>query len=263
VKKRKWGVSVDIATIIGFVVAFGLVVAGILQGGSLATFIDPPSLLIVVGGTIGATLVNYSLPQVLGLVGIIKNAFFSQSYNPDKWIEVLVEFAGKSRRDGILSLESSLNEINDDFLKKGIQLAIDGLEPQVIRNILETEIDHIEERHNTGSDICMTMSAFAPALGLIGTLIGLVLMLQNMDDPSSIGPAMAVALLTTFYGAILANLVFTPIAGKLKGKSKDEILTKELLLEGILSITAGDNPRVLEQKLHAFLAPKLRKSSFE
>ena len=248
---------------IGFVMAFGLVIAGILQSGSLTTFIDPPSVLIVVGGTIGATLVNYSLSQVLGVIGVLKNAFFSQSYSPDKWIEVLVEFAGKSRRDGILALESSLNDVEDEFLKKGIQLAIDGLEPQVIRNILETEIDHIEERHNNGSNIFMTMSAFAPALGLIGTLIGLVLMLQNMDDPSSIGPAMAVALLTTFYGAIMANLIFTPLAGKLKGKSKDEVLTKELLLEGILSITAGDNPRVLEQKLHAFLAPKLRKSNFE
>ena len=254
---------VDIATIIGFIAAFGLIVAGILQGGSLMTFVDPPSLLIVVGGTIGATLINYSLPQVLGLIGIIKNAFFSQSNSPQDWIETLVEFAGKSRRDGILSLESSMGDVKDDFLKKGIQLAIDGLEPQIIRNILETEIDHVEERHNMGSDICMTMSAFAPALGLIGTLIGLVLMLQNMDDPSSIGPAMAVALLTTFYGAILANIVFTPLAGKLKIKSQSEILTKELLLEGVLSITAGDNPRVLEQKLHAFLAPKLRKSAFE
>ncbi len=253
----------DIATIIGFVMAFGLVVAGILQGGSLGTFIDPPSVLIVVGGTIGATLVNYSLPKVLGLVGILKNAFFSQSNNPDTWIQILVEFAGKSRRDGILALESSLGDVKDEFLKKGIQLAIDGLEPQVIRNILETEIDHIEARHTDGSDIFMSMSAFAPALGLIGTLIGLVMMLQNMDDPSSIGPAMAVALLTTFYGAIMANLIFTPLAGKLKVKSKEEILTKELLLEGILSITAGDNPRVLEQKLHAFLSPKLRKSSFE
>lgn len=253
----------DLATVVGIFSAFSLVIIAIMSGGMLAVFISIPSMMIVGGGTIGATLINYPLGQVLGVVNVLKNAFFHKGIRAASVIPMLVDFSGRARKDGILALESASKEIDDKFLQKGIQLAIDGLEPQSIQDILEREIEFLEERHKLGSEIFTTMGTFAPALGLIGTLIGLVQMLQNMDDPSSIGPAMAVALLTTFYGAILANLVFLPISGKLSTRSQEEILIKSLMKEGIMAIAAGDNPRVVEQKLHAFLSPKLRESSFD
>ena len=164
----------------------------------------------------------------------------------------------RSRKEGILALEKEIKNIKEEFFKKGIQLSIDGLEPQEIKDILETEVDFIRTRHELGAEIFTTMGTFAPALGMIGTLIGLVQMLQTMDDPSSIGPAMAVALLTTFYGSMMANLVCIPIAGKLKTRSKEEVLNKEMTIQGIISLSNGDNPRILEQKLKAFVPPNQR-----
>ena len=178
-------------------------------------------------------------------------------------ITSFVNLAGTARREGILALETALNDINDDFMKKGLQLSVDGLEPVSIKDILDTEIENIKERHKLGADIFTTLGTFAPAMGMVGTLIGLVQMLQTMDDPSSIGPAMAVALLTTFYGSVMANIVCLPIAGKLRTKSTEEVLMKGLMSEGIMSIAKGDNPRLLEQKLNAFLAPELRETSFK
>jgi len=253
----------DIATVIGLVAAFGLVVGSILMGGGLGAFINYPSLLIVVGGTIGATLINYPLKEVIGIAGIIKNAFLHKAKPSNELINTMVDFAGKARRDGILALQSVAQEVGDPFIEKGIQMAVDGQEMESIETILSTEIEYVKNRHKQGAEIMVTMGTFAPAMGLIGTLIGLVQMLQNMDDPSSIGPAMAVALLTTFYGAIMANMVFLPIAGKLKARSSEEVLIKELTLEGIISIASGDNPRIMEQKLHTYLSPKLRKSTFD
>jgi chemotaxis protein MotA len=253
----------DLATVAGVVSAFGLVFAAIAMGGGMESFIDIPSVLIVVGGTIGATLINFPLKSVLGVVKVVKNAFFAKTVSIPEVITSFVEYATKARREGILALESSMNEVEDKFLAKGLQLTIDGLEPKSIEEILETEIDHVRNRHNLGADILVTMGTFAPALGMIGTLIGLVQMLQNMSDPGKIGPAMAVALLTTFYGAIMANILFNPLAGKLRNRSKEEILVKELMLNGILAIARGDNPRIIEQKLHSFLPPDLRKSVFQ
>lgn len=253
----------DIATVVGIVGAFGLVLGSILMGSGLDTFINIPSLLIVVGGTIGASLINYPLKDVLGAGKIIKHAFFHKVQSSTDLIASLVDFAGKARRDGILALQSVVKEVGDPFLEKGIQMAVDGQETESIETILSTEIDYIKNRHKMGAEIMTTMGTFAPAMGLIGTLIGLVQMLQNMADPSSIGPAMAVALLTTFYGAIMANIIFLPIAGKLKTRSSEEVLVKELILEGIMSISSGDNPRTMEQKLHTFLSPKHRQSSFD
>lgn len=225
-------------------------------------FINIPSAMIVGGGTIGATLINYPFGRVLGVMGVMKNAFFNKTLKTDSIIPMMVNYASRARKDGILALESVTSQVDDTFLKKGIQLAVDGFEPQSIRDILDREVEYLDERHQLGAEIFSTMGTFAPALGLIGTLVGLVQMLNNMEDPGSIGPSMAVALLTTFYGALLANLVFIPISGKLKTRSKEEMLVKELVREGILAIAAGDNPRVVEQKLHAFLAPKLRESTF-
>ena len=248
----------DIATLLGVISAFGLVVAAIFMGGGLGLFINIPSALIVIGGTLGTTLINYPLSDMLKVVSVVKNALFSEAMQAGTLIEKFVEFANKSRREGILALESEIKKVDNTFLQKGIQLSIDGLEPQEIKDILETEVDFIQNRHQLGAEIFTTMGTFAPALGMIGTLIGLVQMLQTMDDPSSIGPAMAVALLTTFYGSIMANLICMPIAGKLKIRSKEEMLVKELTVQGIISLSNGDNPRILEQKLKAFIPPNQR-----
>lgn len=248
----------DLATIIGLVMAFGLCLAAILIGGGIGPFIDVPSLLIVVGGTIGAGLINFPLGHMISAVGVAKHAVLFKPDSPQERIAMMVEFSNKARREGVLSLESELERVDDKFMTTGLQLVVDGQETSALNEILRTEIDFLMDRHKTGADIFITLAAFAPALGLIGTLIGLVQMLQSMDDPSSIGPAMAVALLTTFYGAVLANLIFTPIAGKLKTRSSEEVLLRELTLEGIVAIANGDNPRLVEQKLQAFLAPKLR-----
>jgi chemotaxis protein MotA len=253
----------DIATVLGIISAFGLVIGSIAMGAGLGAFINVPSVAIVVGGTIGATLIAYPLNEVLGVMGVIKNAFFSKVRAGGDMIPLLVDFASKARRDGILALENAIKDVDDLFITRGVQLAVDGQEPESIEGILQTEIDKVRSRHKKGVDIMTTMGTFAPALGLIGTLIGLVGMLQNMSDPNSIGPQMAVALLTTFYGAIMANLIFNPLASKLRGRSEDEIESKELALEGILAIAAGDNPRVVEQRLHAFLRPAKRTSQFD
>ena len=253
----------DLATVVGISSAFALVVIAMTLGGSILMFIDIPSLLIVVGGTIGVTLINYPLRDVLKLVGIVKHVFFHKLVPVPQLISQFVEFATRARREGILALETSMKEVDDAFLQKGLQLTIDGLEPGNIKEILETEIDYVAERHRLGAEIFMTMGTFAPALGMIGTLIGLVQMLKAMDDPSNIGPAMAVAIITTFYGAVLANMVFLPMSGKLKNRSSEEVMIKEIMLNGILSIARGDNPRVIEQKLHSFLPPALRQSVFK
>ncbi len=248
----------DLASIVGIVLGLGFVVFGILQGGSIILFIDVPSMLIVMGGTIGATLVNYPLGEVIGVIKVVKKAFLHTEESPVGVIDTLVSFAETARREGILSLEQQAQSVEDEFLKKGIGLAVDGTEPEYIKEIMDTEIEYISARHRSGAAIFDAMGSYCPAFGMVGTLIGLINMLANMDDPSSIGPAMSVALVTTLYGAFLANLIFLPIAGKLKTRSASEILMKELCVEGIMSIQSGDNPRIVEGKLKAFLPPSMR-----
>ena len=251
----------DIATILGVISAFGLVWIAIFLGGGIQLFINIPALMIVVGGTLGATMINYPLRDVFGVFKVVKKALFAKNTSVAELIKRFMAFAQKSRKEGILALEAEVKQVNDEFLKKGVQLAIDGLEPQEISDILETEVEFVRSRHQLGAEIFSTMGTFSPALGMIGTLIGLVQMLQTMDDPSRIGPAMAVALLTTFYGSIIANIVCLPISGKLKTRSKEEVLTKEMAIQGIVSLSNGDNPRILEQKLQAFIPPNQRESS--
>ena len=248
----------DIATVLGIVSAFGLVLSAILMGGSITLFVNIPSLLIVVGGTLGTTMINYPLKEVLGVVGVVKNVFFSKLLSAKDIIKQFGDFSNKARREGILALEADVQEVEEEFLQKGIQLSIDGLEPNSIREILETEVGFIQDRHKLGAEIFTTMGTYAPAMGMVGTLVGLVQMLQNMSDPSSIGPAMAVALLTTFYGAVMANVLCMPIAGKLKTRSTEEVLVKEMMIEGVICLSNGENPRIVEQKLMAFLAPSQR-----
>lgn len=248
----------DIATLVGIVISFGLVIISILIGGKGSWFLNGPSLMIVFGGTMGATLLAYPLAEVLSVIKVVKNVFLYTSQSTNELIPLIGGFAKKARQEGILSFESQLAEIEDPFLVKGIQMAIDGMESSAIEDVMTTEIMYLEERHRLGAEIFQTMGSFAPAVGMLGTIIGLVQMLMQMEDPSQIGAPMAVALLTTFYGTILANLLFLPIAAKLKTRSKEEIFLKELVLEGIMSIQSGDNHRVIEQKLRAFL-PKSQK----
>jgi len=252
----------DIATILGVISAFGLVCIAIFMGGGIQLFLNIPALMIVVGGTLGATMINYPLKDVFGVLNVVKKTLFTKNIPVDELIKRFIGFAKKSRKEGILALEGEIKDVTDEFLKKGVQLSIDGLEPQEISDVLETEVDFIRSRHQMGAEIFTTMGAFSPALGMIGTLIGLVQMLQTLDDPGSIGPAMAVALLTTFYGSIMANIVCLPIAGKLRTRSKEEVLAKEMSIQGIISISNGDNPRILEQKLLAFIPPNQRESFF-
>ena len=252
----------DLGTLLGIVSGFGLVIIAMSMGGGLGAFINAPSVMIVCGGTMGATLINYPISDVLGVIKVAKNAFFSEKVKTEKITEMLIEMSKVSRREGILGLEKTLKDIKDPFFVKGMTLMIDGIEPAKLSELLDTEVEYIEERHRLGAEIFMTMGNFAPAMGMIGTLIGLVKMLMQMDDPSSIGPSMAVALITTFYGVILANLVFIPISGKLRTRSAQELATKQLIMSGVLSVQSGDNPRMLEQKLHSFISPKERKSAF-
>lgn len=248
----------DPATLIGIVVAFGLVIGSIMVSGDLMIFIDIPSMLIVGGGTIGAVLIQYPMANVTSVAKVIKHAFMTTPRDPNQVIQTILEFGNKARKEGILSLEPLLANVEDPYLRKGLQLTVDGMEPQAIQEVMETEISALEDRHASGVELMGAFAGFAPALGMIGTVIGLVLMLQNMNDPSAIGPAMAVALITTFYGAILANLFFIPVQGKLKGRSKYEILIKEMQLMGILSISRGENPRITAEKLSAYLPTKRR-----
>ncbi len=251
----------DISTVVGIIAGFGLILISIILGGNLDTFINVPAIVIVIGGTISATLINYPLADVIGVISTTRNAFLNQENDPRGLIQKLTEFATIARREGILALETHANEAEDEFLGKSIQLAIDGTAPELIRDILTTEVAFMEDRHNRGQSILIAMGASAPAFGMIGTLIGLVQMLAGMEDPSSIGLGMAVALLTTLYGAVLANVVFIPTAGKLKVRTASELLVKEITIEGILSIQSGDNPRVVEQKLKAFISPELRETA--
>ncbi len=218
--------------------------------------------MIVFGGTAGNALVHYPFSDVLDAFNVAKKTILHKETSPTVLIEQLMEFASKARKEGILALQAAMNDIDDPFLLKAVQMAVDGQEPDTLRRMLMTEIEYIGMRHEKGADIFTSLAAYAPAMGMVGTLIGLVQMLQTMDDPASIGPAMAVALLTTFYGACIANLLCSPIAGKLSLRSKSEMLTKTLIIEGMQSILSGENPRIMEQKLHSFIAPKLRESVF-
>ncbi|MCC8193220.1 MAG: motility protein A [Deltaproteobacteria bacterium] len=249
----------DLATLLGMIVSFGLIGAALAGGGSPGTFIDSASMLIVFGGTIGATLTHYPLGTVLSVGKVIRKTLIGKTPSTTGILEQFMDFANRARREGILSLEPVINGLTDPYLKKGMQLTVDGLEPESIQAIMEAEISSVESRHETGIELMNALAAYAPALGMIGTVIGLVQMLKTMSDPSTIGPAMAVALITTFYGAVLANLVFLPMVGKLKHRSKEEIHIMEMQMEGVLGISRGENPRIIEEKLSSFQPPKERK----
>ncbi len=248
----------DLATLIGLVASLGLITFAILSGDGAMTFLNVPSIVIVFGGTVGATLVCFPMKTVLGVMGVLRKTLMHSESSTPELIGKLEELAKKARKEGLLSLQGATDDIADDFYKTGLQLVVDGQESDTIEDILKTEVSYIKSRHGVGSDLLKAMGTYAPAFGMIGTVIGLIQMLQSMSDPSTIGPAMAVALVTTFYGALLSNVVFLPLAVKLEQRSRNEVAQKLLILEGLLSIHAGDNPRILVQKLSAFVSPANR-----
>ncbi len=251
----------DLATIIGFVLAWGAFFGSVLmEGGDLKAMVNPSALVLVFGGTLGASMMSVPLSGILGIAGVTKNAFISKKEDNAGVIKMLVGFAERARREGLLALEDQTREIDDPFLKKGIQLAIDGTDPELVREILQTDIAFIGTRHAAGATLYATMAGFSPTLGVIGTVAGLVHMLGNLSDPGSMGPSIAAAFIATLYGVSSANLLFLPLSNKLKHVSSEEVLGKEIVMEGILAIQAGDNPRIVEEKLKAFLAPKIRKA---
>lgn len=245
----------DLATIGGLVAAFGLIFGAIFFGGSLGMFVDLPSMLTVVGGSMAAIFVNFPVGKVLGMAKVVQKAVFFDADDPAEIIDKMVNYAERARKEGMLALEEDSENEPDKFLAKGLRLAVDGTDPKLLARILETDISALETRHKEGRSIFEQLGLFAPAFGMIGTLIGLVQMLANLDDPSSIGAGMAVALLTTFYGAVIANVFALPIAGKLKARSDEELHSLEMIIEGIMSIQSGDSPRIVQEKLKSYLTP--------
>ena len=226
----------------------------------LDLFVDPASIFIVVGGTIASSLLHYPLPQVLSIIPITKNIFTTSTETPNAAIETLVSLAEKARREGLLSLEQDVDTEENEFLKKGIQLVIDGTDPELVREIMEIELEYLEERHKVGVGLYEAMGYYAPAFGMIGTLIGLIAMLNFLGQNAAfLAMYLKTALVTTLYGAIMANLFFLPIAGKLKVRSSEELMLKQVMIQGIICIQEGNNPRIVRQKLMSFLPPKIRR----
>lgn len=250
----------ELTTIIGFIIGWSFILFGI-KFQNLMLFWNFESILITVGGTFAATIISYNSKTLKSIFPVVKKAFFFDSLMyARKLIDILVSFAVKARSDGLLALEDDLENLDDEFLKKGIQMVVDGIEPETVSKILKTEMNYVFDRHETGRTIFSNAASLAPAFGMIGTLIGLIIMLANLEDIATIGSGMGVALITTLYGSIIANLICIPIANKLSLKHSEEILIKEMMLEGILAIQSGDNPRMIEENLRAFLSPAERYS---
>ena len=248
----------DIATIIGVILGFLVVVGSIVAGGGWQTFLHLPSLAITIGGMLCATLIHFSLPQFLGIFSVIKKTIVAKIPSSSELIQNMVNFAAINRRDGALALEQEIPKIKDMFFVKGLQMLIDGQETDSIRDLLSLEINNLQDRHSNGKKILEFMGASAPAFGMVGTLIGLIQMLKNLTSPDQIGAGMAVALITTFYGAFSSNLIFLPLAGKLGIYSKAETTAKEMIVEGICAIADGDNPTSIREKMQAFVSQSRR-----
>ena len=249
----------DLSSVIGFILAFGLIIGSMLMGKApMTAFIDIPSVLVVCGGAMAAALMSFPLKNILGVPMVLKKVFLNSPEDVTELIGQIVSLAETARRDGLLALEGRIEELDNDFIVLGIQMAVDGTRPEVIEEIMRTEIDAVATRHRDGKGVLDQMGRFAPAYGMIGTLMGLIMMLSDMSDAAGIGAGMAVALITTLYGAIMANAVFMPFAEKLGFVSKQEMLAKEIVVRGIMAIQSGENPRVIEQKLSTFLPPKAR-----
>lgn len=248
----------DLTTIIGLVLGVILILGALLMGGSIGAYIDIPSVIIVMGGCVAALLTAFPMGNLMSLPAVMKKSIQVPTTSPAELLGQMVRFAEVARRDGILALEGMTDEMKDDLLINGIKMAVDGTDPDLIEAIMEADIENMLIRHEAGKGMFDAAGKYAPAFGMIGTLIGLVAMLANMEDPSAIGAGMAAALLTTLYGAIVANVIFMPMADKLNLRNEEELLAKTIIIKGVMAIQAGDNPRVVEQKLKTFLAPANR-----
>jgi chemotaxis protein MotA len=248
----------DLATIIGLVAGLSVVIFGMLSGGDISSYISVSSLVVTMGGGIFATIMSFPLSDSIRALKALPLIFKEPRSSAMDTIGTLVELSQKARREGLLALESAQSELKDDFLKKAMELVVDGIESEIVKTTMQLDIDSMAVRHQNAQGYFKTLAAQFPAWGMIGTLLGLINLLKTLDDPSGIGPAMALALVTTFYGSVLANFICNPIASKLGGSSSEEIRLREMMMEGVLSIQSGENPRLMEHKLKTFLSPDQR-----
>src|SRR5690625_1814009 len=251
----------DILTPFGITLGFVMIGMAIMSNAGrsgLASFIDIASIFIVIGGLFASLFINFKREQIKLAGKVLKESFYKNNQRLPELIDLFIRLSERARREGILSLENELDEVDDTFIKKGVLLAVDGIEPEVINDIMNAEITAMEERHYKGRALIEKAAEYAPAWGMIGTLVGLVMMLNNLEDPAALGPSMAVALLTTLYGTVLANLVFSPMASKLESKTEEEVFVKQIIIEGVIGVQSGQNPRILEEKLSAFLSDEAK-----
>ncbi len=251
----------DLATLIGIVVGVVMIIFGIISGAgvsALGNFFDLPSVIITIGGSLTSLMTGYTMSEFIAGFKGAGVAFKDPKIDNGAVIKQIIDLSNVARKEGLLALEEVAGNLEDEFMKKGILLIVDGTEPELVRGILETELVNMDDRHRAMAGFFETWASFGPAWGMIGTLIGLVNMLKNLSDFNSIGPSMAVALLTTLYGSIIANWFCTPVASKMKNINSKEYQMKEIVIEGLLSIQAGENPRVIEEKLKSFLSPAAR-----
>lgn len=254
-------IEIDAASVLGILLAWGALIGALmLEGAHPMSLFNLPAALLVFGGTFGAGIISFKMSQIKTLPVVLAQAFTERTQDISQVIALLVHFAERARREGLLVLEEEADDLQDPFLRRGIHLAIDGTDPELVREILMTDIHFLQARHRVGESIFTTLGGFAPTLGIIGTVMGLIHMLSNLSEPGKMGPLIADAFIATLYGVASANLIFLPIGKKLKIHSAEEVLVREIMVEGILSIQAGDNPRIVEEKLKAFLAPKVRDS---
>jgi chemotaxis protein MotA len=250
----------DLATIIGVILGFTVIIGTILHEGNLAIFFNIPAIAIVFGGMTCATMIHFSMGQFLGIFSVIKKTLLHKTIPPHELIQMMVNYAAINRRDGVLALEQEIRKIKDTFTIKGIQMVIDGQDEETIRELMDLEIQYLEERHATGKKILDFMGASCPSFAMVGTLIGLISMLSSMENPDEIGAGMAVALVCTFYGALMANLVFLPLGGKLGQHSKTEKISMEMIAAGTCAIAKGDNPTAVREKMQLFISAKRREA---
>ena len=249
----------DIASVIGLLLAIGLIIGSILLGSAPFTaFIDIPSMMVVVGGATAAALISFPLASMLKSPKIAIKVLFNKPESRIDLIKMIVSLAETARRDGLLALESKIPDIKHPLVRNGIQMAVDGTTPEIVEEVLRTEVEAMVSRHREGKGIMDQLGRFAPAYGMIGTLMGLIMMLQDMSDPSGIGAGMAIALITTLYGAIVANVFFSPFAEKLGLMSRQELISMEIAIRGVMAIQSGESPRAIDQKLQTFLPASQR-----
>lgn len=249
----------DLATLIGILFGAACLIWGMYDGGDPSSFWSLSSLAVTFGGGVASSIIAFTLEDIKNVFRALPKLIKRENQSPYHIIQMLVEMSQKARREGLLALESNQEEIEDNYLRKALELVVDGVEPEIIRDSMQLELDNMSIRHGKGIAFFKTLAAEFPAWGMIGTVLGLINLLKSLDDPSKIGAAMSLALVTTFYGSVLANWICLPIATKLEELSTEEIRIKEMIIEGVLSIQSGENPRIMEHRLKTFLSPEQRK----